>query len=141
MPCLLPEAAMAFISWSDEFSVGVAELDDDHRKLIELINELYDDLCAEVPAETVENVCDRLVEHTSVHFRHEERYFEETDYPRASAHRAMHEHLELRATQFRHEMGHTDTISGLRFLKEFLTHHIQGEDKRLGAYLNEHGIH
>jgi hemerythrin len=132
---------MAFMSWSDDFSVGVGAIDDDHRKLIDLINELYDALCMEASADAIDEVCARLVEDTVRHFRNEERFFNDMEYPRASAHRAMHEHLELRAAQFRQEIGHTDSVTGLRFLKEFLTHHIQGEDKRLGAYLNEHGIH
>ncbi|MDE2183721.1 MAG: hemerythrin family protein [Alphaproteobacteria bacterium] len=131
---------MAFITWNDEYSIGVAIFDDDHKKLIDGLNKLYDELCCEAPAAELEKSCDWLIEHTVAHCRREEAFFDDFDYPRAAAHRAMHEQLKLRATQFRQEIARHDSVSSLRFLREFLTHHIQGEDKRFGAHLNAKGI-
>jgi hemerythrin len=56
----------------------------------------------------------------------------------------MHEHLKKRLVALRREVGRKDSAllaeEMLQFLRESLAHHIQGEDKKLGAYLNEKGV-
>lgn len=131
---------MAFITWNDEYSVGVEIFDNDHKNLVDGLNHLYDRLCAKAPVPELEKICDELVDHTVAHCRREEAFFEDFEYPRAAAHRAMHEQLKLRAAQLRQEIAHMDSVSGLLFLRDFLAHHIQGEDKRFGAHLNAKGI-
>jgi hemerythrin len=139
------EAIMtAFMAWSDSFSVGVAKFDEEHKQLIGQINEMHDSVRAGVTSEVLGRISDALIAHTLAHFEHEERYFDELRYPRAGVHRAMHEHLKKRLVALRREVGRKDSAllaeEMLAFLRESLPHHIQGEDKKLGAYLNEKGV-
>lgn len=134
----------AFMAWSDSFSVGVAQFDEEHKQLIDLINEMHDSVRAGVTSETLGRIADALIAHTVTHFDHEERTFDELHYPRAGIHKAMHEHLKKRLVALRREVGHRDSAllaeEMLAFLRESLPHHIQGEDKKLGTHLNEKGI-
>ena len=135
---------MAFMTWNDAFSVGVTQFDEDHKKLVAMINELHATLCTGSERETLGGFSDALIEHTVVHFGHEEKYFDDVGYPRAAQHRAMHEHIKKRVLQFRSEIDSKDStllaFEMLEFLKESLAHHINGEDKKYGAYLNTKGI-
>ncbi|MDE2133410.1 MAG: hemerythrin family protein [Alphaproteobacteria bacterium] len=134
----------AFLAWSDAFSVGVAQFDEEHKQLIALINELHDSARAGTTGESLGRIFDALIEHAGVHFAHEERFFDEVGFPRAALHKAMHEHLTKRLLGFRNEVGRKDSAllaeELLQFLGMALTHHIQGEDKKYGAYLNTKGI-
>ena len=133
-----------FMTWNDAFSVGVSQFDEEHKQLIGLVNEMHDQVRAGVTNETLGRISDAVIAHTIAHFEHEERYFEEMHYPRAGVHKAMHEHLRKRLVAFRREVGRKDSAflaeEMLQFLKESLAHHIQGEDKKYGAYLNEKGV-
>jgi hemerythrin len=133
-----------FMTWSDAFSVGVAQFDEEHKQLIDQINGLHDSARAGMTSEALGRISDTLIAHTLAHFEHEERTFDEMHYPRAGVHKAMHEHLKKRLVGLRREVGRKDSAllaeEMLQFLRESLAHHIQGEDKKLGAYLNEKGV-
>jgi hemerythrin len=137
--CGVPEGPMALITWKSEYSVGVAEFDNDHRHLLDLINALHDALLADAPAERLGEICDRLIEHTVVHFGHEEARFE--GYPRAAEHLRMHEKLKQRVLDFRGQIGTAGASDNARLVTDWLAHHITGEDRTFGAWLNTQGIH
>jgi len=135
---------MAFMTWNDEFSVGVVQFDEEYKKLVDMINELYGSICAGSTRETLDRFADALIEHTVEHFAHEERYLDDVQYPRAAQHRSMHEHIKKRVLEFRSDIDSKDStvlaFEMLQFLRETLAHHINGEDKKYGAYLNTKGI-
>lgn len=134
---------MPALAWKDEYSVGVALFDEDHKQLLEILNNLYDHLCRGAPAEVLARICDELIEHTVVHFGHEEQYFDTARYPRAGQHRVMHERLKERLLEWRDGIGGASPpdLEKFVFFSDWLGHHIVGEDKKLGAYLNTQGIH
>ncbi|MBU6298919.1 MAG: hemerythrin family protein [Alphaproteobacteria bacterium] len=134
----------SYMTWTDAFSIGVVQFDEEHKQLIELVNELHDSICAGTTGETLKRIYDALVAHTVAHFDHEEEYFDAMHYPRAGQHKAMHEHLKRALIAFHEKIGRKDSArvaeEMLRFLGDSLGHHIHGEDKKYGAFLNQHGI-
>lgn len=133
---------MALIIWKDEYSVGVASFDGDHRQLVRLVNHLHDRLQAGAASEALARLGDELIEHTLAHFGREQSYFEKTHYPRAAAHRLTYEQLKQRILQFRKDLNRRPPPLGkFVFFTDWLTHHIAGEDKDLGVHLNAQGIH
>lgn len=130
---------MALITWKDEYSVGVAEFDQDHRQLLTIINALHDAFQTGAPTEQLEEICNELTTHTVVHFAHEEARFE--GYPRATLHRHMHEKLKQRVLDYRSEIGTATALDSAKLITDWLAHHINGEDKTFGAWLNAQGIH
>ena len=136
---------MALFEWNDSFSVKVKLLDDDHKRLIALVNELHDGILAGHSKEALGPVLDKLVHYTKSHFAHEEEYFDRTHYPQAAEHRKEHHDLLQKAAdlQQRYKGGATSMLSleTMSFLKNWLTHHISGSDKAYSSHLNANGIH
>lgn len=130
---------MALLTWKSEYSVGVAAFDDDHKHLLDIINTLHDAVLAGAPAAQLELLSDQLVEHTVAHFGHEEALFH--GYPRAAEHLRMHDKLKQRVAEFRSQVGTAAAPDGAKLITDWLAHHITGEDKRFGAWLNTQGIH
>lgn len=131
---------MAFLEWSEDLSVGFAQIDDDHKKLITLVNDLADALAEGHASEAVEDVLENLLDYTAWHFRHEERLMQTYGYPGYLAHKTQHEELaqaagDLHAKFLDGDPGVAEEL--LPFLKEWLTGHILGTDKETGRFLAE----
>ena len=82
---------MTFMTWNDKLSVGVASIDEDHRKLIGLIDELYEGLQSGHSKEVLCGVLDRLVDYTQYHFEREEGFLRKTGYPEIAEHKKEHD--------------------------------------------------
>ncbi|MFY9644458.1 MAG: bacteriohemerythrin [Terriglobales bacterium] len=136
---------MPLMTWNDKLSVGVNVIDDDHKKLVSLVNELYDGITAGKGKEALGKILDRLVDYTKVHFDREEQFFARTAYPAAAAHKQEHTDLtkQVLDVQAKYKRGEVLTLSleVMNFLKNWLVNHIQGSDKKYGPHLNAKGIH
>lgn len=135
---------MSLLSWNDNLSVGVATLDADHKKLVGMINELFDAMKAGHGREALGKILDNLVDYTKIHFAREENFFAKTGYPQAVVHKQLHDDLarQVLEVQKKYQAGAPGALSleVMNFLKNWLLTHIQGEDKRYGPYLNSKGI-
>jgi hemerythrin-like metal-binding protein len=135
---------MPFMQWSDKLSVSVAILDNDHKRLIELINELHDAMLAGRGKEALSKILDGLIAYTIEHFRREEGMLVNAEYPDLSAHRKEHEKLtqQVRDIQKKYLEGKSLMISMevMTFLKDWLANHIQGTDKKYSVHLNGKGM-
>jgi len=134
---------MSCVSWGTHLSVGVKASDDDHKRLIELINQLSEGMNRGHGKEIVGKALDELISYTRYHFAREEEFFERTGYPEAVDHKREHRELVEQAfeLQSRYNSGETGlAIETLEILKDWLTIHIQGTDKRYAGHLNANGI-
>ena len=134
--------AGTLIQWSDSLSVGVERFDNQHRKLIALINELYAALRAGKGTEVMRPILDSLVEYTVNHFAEEERQMAAAGYPGLEAHRSAHAHLVKQVSDFKDKLDRGQTVISselFNFLKGWLMHHIMEQDKAYGPYLNSRG--
>lgn len=136
---------MPLMTWTEKMSVGVKVLDDDHKKLVALINDLHDGLKAGHGKETLGKILDGLVSYTKFHFEREEQFFAKTGYPNSHAHKKEHDDLtrQVLSVQAKYKGGAVTTLSMevMDFLKTWLTAHIQGSDQKYSAHLNAHGVH
>ncbi len=130
--------------WNETLSVGVKTLDDDHKKLVDMINELVDGITSNRRQESLSQILDKLIHYTRFHFRREEEYFARTGYTAAAHHASEHRELIRQVTdlQARFRSGGASLLSleVMKFLKEWLVHHIMVEDKNYRAHLNANGI-
>jgi len=135
---------MALMTWTESMSVGVKVLDEDHKKLVGLVNELHDGILQGRRQAALGHVLDELVKYTAVHFKREEEYFSRTGYPAAKEHKKEHDALVKTAVdlQSRYKQGATSMLSleSMSFLKNWLNTHIMGEDKKYGPHLNARGV-
>ena len=81
---------MAFIDWDDSFSVKVKEIDAQHKRLVDMLNELYDAMRQGKGKEVLGKIIGGLIEYTDVHFKTEEKYFDKFGYPETEAHKKEH---------------------------------------------------
>ena len=131
-----------YFEWMEEYSVGVEEVDDDHKRLVEILNRAVHAVGEQKTKQTVGGILDELIEYTAFHFSHEEVLMEDTKYPVLEHHRAEHERLVQRVVNFKqgYQESSIDLVAIANFLVEWLIDHIQGEDARMGFYLRAHGI-
>jgi len=132
------------MTWNDSFSVGIPSIDQQHKKLIDLINELHDGIAANHAKEQLGHVLEGLIQYTASHFKYEEKFFVQTHYAQTEAHKKEHDDLtkQVLDVQKRFKSGETGTLSMevMNFLKRWLITHIQGSDKKYGPHLAANGI-
>jgi hemerythrin len=136
---------MPLMNWNEKMSVGVAAIDDEHKKLVGMLNDLYDGFQSGKAAEALGKVLDGLISYTAAHFKHEEDLFAKTGYPAAAAHKKEHDDLtkQVLDVQAKFKAGVSGTLSleVMNFLKNWLVTHIQGSDKSYAPHLNAKGVH
>ena len=131
---------MKDIIWNNTLSVEVEEIDEDHRRLVELFNLLSRAVADGESSAYVDALLEELITCTVWHFRHEERLMIRHAYPKYEEHLSEHEELvdSAKALQQRYrEQDKQISKEDIRFLEHWLTDHILSTDMDLGAYLAE----
>ncbi|MDX1487273.1 MAG: bacteriohemerythrin [Acidiferrobacterales bacterium] len=129
---------MTFLQWSPDLSVGMDFMDADHRKLMELLNELHDLIDPGQLQTAAIDKLDEIIDFAEQHFRLEERLMEESDYEEFEQHRQSHEILLQDIAELRQYLTTGEKSAGpkiMDFLKDWLMHHIAESDKELGTFL------
>jgi len=96
---------MVLVEWKDEFAVGVASVDHEHRQLIGLINDLHAGLAGKPTKDAIAGMLGEIHARIAAHFALEERVMRERRYDQYEDHKADHERLldEIRGIMDRHE--------------------------------------
>jgi hemerythrin len=127
------------VVWDDSFSVGFGPLDDQHKALVDMINELFQ-ACKEGVVEAdmaFLGIIKRALDYAETHFADEEEYLSEANYPHLSEQKEQHEAFveEVQKTIEEFEAGNVEPIHLAKFLKKWLLNHIAVYDKRYSSYL------
>jgi hemerythrin-like metal-binding protein len=136
--------ARRFLTWQEDYSVGVSVLDEDHKRLLNLINQLQTAAHYHTSDEYEQETFDALVDYTKEHFQREEELMEKYGFPGLEAHRQQHQSMvdEVNKLVSAYHKNRDATIEGaIRYLQTWLIHHIKGTDKEYSAFLNEKGVH
>lgn len=137
-------ATKRYLVWKDEYSVGVEAMDNDHKKLINLINQLQTSVDYYTGKEFEEKALDELVDYTKTHFRREEKLLEDNNYADLDSHKEQHkqfiEKINNAAEEYKKNSDAT-IVDTLKYLKVWLISHINGTDKEYSKELNAKGIH
>lgn len=129
---------MKTITWDDGLSVEVDEIDDDHRKLVELYNLLIQAINEAEPADYIDALLEELISCTVWHFRHEERLMLKYEYAAFEEHKSEHRDLIEGARELQqkfHQNNKQLSSDDIEYLSQWLTEHIVGNDMRLGFFL------
>jgi len=124
-------------TWKPEYSVGSDEMDRQHMRLIELINELDEVIQKGRDMKELTAVLDGIVEYTVYHFAAEEHMMEKMDYRDIIHHKETHVQLinEIKIFQDDAESGDPEVMNRLlSFFKNWLIGHIMGIDKKYSSY-------
>jgi len=129
--------------WDESLMIGVAEIDRQHKLLVDIVNELYYEAGNNSGHDMLGRILSGLVEYTKTHFTYEEGLLAMHGYPDLEAHQAKHKKLVSRIMEFHGRVtARDDSVIEelLQFLKDWLTRHIQGTDKKYAPFLNEKGV-
>lgn len=135
---------MAFVNWDEKYSVSVKLIDDEHKKWLSIINQLYDAMSQGKGTTVLDEIFVELAEYTEVHFRDEESLLEKTAYPDLEKHRGIHREMVKNVREYREKFqsgASLVSITLLTSLKDWLTNHILNTDKLYQTHLQSHGIH
>ena len=129
---------MKDIVWDKSLSIDVDEVDDDHRRLVDVFNVLSHAVADGESADYLEAVLQELINCTVWHFSHEERLMLKYGYAERAEHKAEHRELidSVKALQAKFLVGDRQ-LSGkeIEYLEHWLTEHIYVADMKMGAFL------
>lgn len=136
--------AKPYIEWSDQYSVGIDSIDQQHRKLINMINQLSTAVDYSTGEEFEREALSEVVDYTKTHFVYEEGLMEDNGYPGFEAHREAHKAMirEVEVVLSEYEQDpHKAMTHATDYLKAWLINHINGTDKEYSSFLIGKGVH
>ncbi len=131
------------LRWTDSLSVGITSIDDQHKVLVDLINDLYQKMNGKAGKTATGNSLKKLIEYTKLHFKNEEKLFDQHNYPDKEAHKKSHRELVAQIVEFQEEfkVGKGDmSLKLMEFLKDWRVDHIKKADKKFSPFLKSKGV-
>lgn len=134
---------MEKIIWDDSFSVGVARLDSQHKRITEIINLLMDEPKDGFDSKTIEQVLNQLTEYVHNHFETEEKLLAEFDFPDLHLQHEEHKQFRLKLAdlcmQAIRSYASIPTDLSL-YLREWWIDHILVKDMQYRPFLMSKGL-
>ena len=135
---------MPIVTWCDEYNVNVEEIDNQHQKMLELVNSLHDAVEARVDKDGLKDLLVELVEFTRLHFSTEEQLMKKHDYPDLAKHHKEHRLLLLYLVDLVEVVSSGENLSfysDYDVSTDWALTHIYECDKSLGAFLNSRNVY
>lgn len=129
---------MANFSWTDDLATGNSFIDNDHRKLITMVNALYDAMAKGQANDIINKVLNNLIIYTREHFAREEVEMDRIKYAGVIAHKAEHNQLLNQVLDLKTKLdagGKINAVTVSTFLSDWLRNHILMVDMKLATAL------
>ena len=129
---------MKDLAWSNILSIGVDEIDEDHRRLLDIFNILNHSVTEGATPDYLIAVLEELINCTAWHFSHEERLMLKHGYEGLASHKTEHQELIKSVKELQQKILQAGNLVGnedLEFLERWLTEHILTDDLKMGNYL------
>jgi len=133
---------MDIIEWSDKFSVGLNLIDEQHKRLIDIINVMIENSHSEFDKEIISKTLHELVEYAIYHFNDEEKLMMENSYPDYEDHKEMHDEFKIKIVSYHSGNVNIENIGTtiLEYLRSWLIGHILQEDMKYKIFFDEKGL-
>jgi hemerythrin len=125
-------------AWKDSYSIGVQEIDAQHRRLFSLADELNTAMIGGKGKDVLEAVLQNLITYTKTHFAAEERLMLSCGYKELAAHKAQHDEMTKKVVQLHGEFKNGKlllSVEVMEFLSAWLRQHIGGSDRKYVPYV------
>jgi len=134
---------MAILEWDDSMAVGVYLVDEQHKELVVLINNIADAVQSGASVSEVSRFIRRFYNYTIVHFQTEESLMDHNSY--ADYFTQVREHLDCstKALEFHRrfvEEAEFDLVEFLEYIVGWFRSHTTGIDQGLTEYLVARGL-
>lgn len=124
---------MPLLRWLPEYSVNEAGLDNDHKKLFDILNTVYENVMNSLDVDCVLPLIEELSEYTKYHLSAEEQHMKEMGFQGIDAHIAEHREFthKIEALRTRFHGNNLEVARELIILLgEWLLRHVLMEDKK-----------
>ena len=129
------------ITWTDSLNTGIGLIDDQHKHLVHLTNELYHacKLGGEALDSTFKITMSQMVEYVRFHFTFEQGMLQRVKYPKYTEHKGEHDNLVKTVLEATKDYGDKKSRfvphNFVRFLRDWIVGHIGHNDKMYAAYI------
>jgi hemerythrin len=133
----------ALVEWNDTLSLKIKEIDDQHKILVNMINDLHQAMLERKSAQVLGDIINGLINYTKTHFSNEEKYFLKFEYREAVAHKLAHKKFVDKVQAFKADFSAGKMMLSmeiLAFLKDWLIEHIMGVDAKYVPLFKENGL-
>lgn len=129
--------------WNEDYSVGVKEIDDQHKQLFGIVNSLIEIINSIPKQDAISEVLKRLEDYKACHFCTEENYFEKFQFTGAKEH--IHAHkcftIEIMKIQFQNKDNPINlSFELVDYLEDWLVNHLMYMDQKYVSCFKEHGL-
>lgn len=134
---------MPVVFWNESLSVKIKTIDDQHKKLIEILNDFYDNIVSRTNIENTTRLINELREYTVYHFAQEENYMKQLNYDHYPSHKKSHEQFIIKIDEVEEKIKQGKTVMSLEmtmFLKDWIKNHIMVADKKYSDFFIKNGI-
>lgn len=130
------------IEWTEDLAVGAKEIDDQHKELFRMVNQMLEACTQGKGKEVLTEMLKFLEDYVVTHFGTEERFMQQYGYPEYLSHKKHHEQFINSFQELKKEMAATGPGTHLvimtnRTVVGWLNSHIRNVDKQLGAFLKD----
>jgi hemerythrin-like metal-binding protein len=132
---------MVFFEWNEKYELGIESIDNDHKVLVGLIDDIYVALSKGDAQIIVHKTVSQLVDYAKIHFKREEYYMQMINYSEQFKHESEHKVFSKKVDDFVEKLDAgiaNITLEVISFLRDWLINHIQQTDKKLGDELKKH---
>ncbi len=132
--------------WNSSFSVGVQEIDEQHKKLVEILNELVYLVGKELKDEkqNIDVTVKKIIEYKTIHFATEEKYFKQFDFDGAEEHIQKHREFSQKTGELLADFGSTGEkihlVELLDFMEIWFVDHMLNMDSKYKECFKQHGL-
>ncbi len=129
---------MKTFEWSTRYTIGIEEIDNQHKKLLNIINEM---IIAEEENKFKEKLgyfLKEMDDYTKYHFDSEEKYMEKIKYPALAEHKAQHRVLVKKLVKILEDLKEGKISSSQELpdiLQKWLIRHVFDHDKQIGLFV------
>ena len=131
---------MPRIQWDESFSTNNPEIDEQHKKWIDMYNKLHDTLVhgnveqlSRITLETLQ----AMLDYAQYHFSFEEEYMKSIDYPDIVKHKRLHKDFDTRIYELNREVREGRTVLNTEIIKimsNWIVDHILNDDKKYSEF-------
>jgi len=132
------------ITWTPDMSVGVEEIDNQHKYFIGIISDFYSALNERKIQTELGVILDKLIDYAVLHFNTEEKYFDKFNYEFKDEHKAIHQKVKQQLLDFKENFNKSgvDIVPDfMDFLTNWLVDHMESEDQKYVKCFHEHGLY
>ena len=134
---------MALLNWDSSLSVSIDSIDNQHKKLFDLINDFYDNITKKANRENVLSLVQGMKKYTEMHFSTEEKYMTQFNYANLKEHQKEHYEFIAKVGELEDRIKNGRIVVSVEvtnFLKSWIKNHIQTTDVLYSDFLVKNGV-